>query len=216
MKEIVKQCTHGIDLHTGAIHRDNLPQIRANLDHEETAFLAESFGVPVLLDSDLRDGSLREAAAEQGIPMLLYEAGEALRFDEVSIRAGVRGVTNVMRTLKMIPTSSKSRKSRIEPVVARSSTWARAPSSGIMRNSVKLGERIKKGQLLAVIADPFGQTENAILAEYNGIVIGKTNLPLVNEGDALFHIARFGEVGLVEERVGEFQELHEPGSIPTV
>lgn len=216
MKEIVRQCTHGIDLHTGAIHRDNLPQIRANLDHEETAFLAESFGVPVLLDSDLRDGSLREAAAQQGIPMLLYEAGEALRFDEVSIRAGVRGVTNVMRTLKMLPGSAKSRKSRIEPVVARSSTWARASSSGIMRNSVKLGERITKGQLLAVIADPFGQTEKAIQAEHNGIVIGKTNLPLVNEGDALFHIARFGKVSLVEESLGEFHELHEPGSLPPV
>jgi predicted deacylase len=147
--------------------------------------------------------------------MLLYEAGEALRFDEVSIRAGVRGVTNVMRTLHMLP-ASKSRKKHIEPVVARSSIWARAASSGIMRNSVKLGERITKGQLLAVIADPFGQTEKEILAEYNGIVIGKTNLPLVNEGDALFHIARFGKVSLVEESLGEFHELHEPGRAPPI
>ncbi len=83
MTEIVHNCTHGIDLHTGAIHRSNLPQIRANLDDEETARLADSFGVPVLLNANLRDGSLREAAAEHGIPMLLYEAGEALRFGEV-------------------------------------------------------------------------------------------------------------------------------------
>ena len=89
LKEIVDRCNYGIDLHTGAIHRENLPQIRANLDDEETARIARAFHVPLLLNSDLRDGSLREIAAERGIPMLLYEAGEALRFDERAIRAGV-------------------------------------------------------------------------------------------------------------------------------
>jgi len=74
MNEIVLKSTHGIDLHTGAIHRSNLPRIRANLDDPETAQLAKSFGVPVLLNSNLRDGSLREAAAEEGIPKLLYLA----------------------------------------------------------------------------------------------------------------------------------------------
>jgi len=214
MTEIVNQCTHGIDLHTGALHRDNLPQIRANLDHEETAMLAEEFGVPVLLNSDLRDGSLRESAAEKGIPMLLYEAGEALRFDEVSIRAGVRGVTNVLRALGMLPKSKKTRKMHIKPIIARSSAWARAPSSGIMRNAVKLGARINAGQVLGVVADPFGQSEKEIIAPYDGIVIGRTNLPLANEGDALFHIARFGKVGLVEESLEEFQEFHVNGNVP--
>ena len=64
MTEIVANCTHGIDLHTGASHRANLPQIRGNLDDEETARLAKLFGVPVLINSRIRDGSLREAAAD--------------------------------------------------------------------------------------------------------------------------------------------------------
>ena len=80
MKEIVHKCTHGIDLHTGAVHRTNLPQIRACLDDAATKTLAKSFGVPVVIDSTLRDGSLREAARRKGIPMLLFEGGEALRF----------------------------------------------------------------------------------------------------------------------------------------
>ena len=62
MREIVSKCTHGIDLHTGAIHRTNLPQIRAYLGDKVTKELAEGFGVPVVIDSKLRDGSLREAA----------------------------------------------------------------------------------------------------------------------------------------------------------
>ena len=210
MSEIVSQSSHGIDLHTGAIHRSNLPQIRANLDDEETDRLARAFNVPVILSANLRDGSLREAAATHGIPMLLYEAGEALRFDEVSIRAGVKGIVNVMRTLSMLPaTRSKSTKI-IEPVVARSSAWVRAPDSGMLRTMVALGSRVKKDSLLGMVADPFGETEVAVTSSYNGIVIGRTNLPLVNEGDALFHIARFERVIEAAHKVDEFNEEHSP------
>lgn len=126
MQEIVAHSTHGIDLHTGAIHRSNLPQIRANLDDKETEGLAHSFGVPVLFNSSLRDGSLRQAAAELGIPMLLYEAGEALRYDNLSIRAGTQGVLHVMRELGMLRRPSRRRK-RLEPFVADSSSWVHAP-----------------------------------------------------------------------------------------
>lgn len=216
MHEIVCQSTHGIDLHTGAIHRDNLPQIRANLDDEETDKLARAFNVPVIISSNLRDGSLREAAASHGIPMLLYEAGEALRFDEVSIRAGVKGITNVMRTLGMLPPSTRKSTNYIEPMVARSSTWVRAPDSGILRAMVPLGSRVKKETLLGVVSDPFGGSETQIISNYNGIVIGRTNLPLVNEGDALFHIARFEHVSEVATRIDEFHEeySHEVATSP--
>ena len=215
MKEIVEKSTHGIDLHTGALHRDNLPQIRANLDDEETDRLARSFNAPVIISSNLRDGSLRESASEYGIPMLLYEAGEALRFDEVSIRAGVKGIINVMRELEMLPASRSTRKKHIEPVVARSSYWVRAPDSGILRAMIPLGARVKKNTLLGVVADPFGETEANVKAQYSGIVIGKTNLPLVNEGDALYHIARFEDIQEVEAKVDEFQEEHSPELIPS-
>jgi len=215
MKEIVSQSTHGIDLHTGALHRDNLPQIRANMDDEETEKLARAFDVPVMISSNLRDGSLREAAAEHGIPMLLYEAGEALRFDEISIRAGVKGIVNVMRTLEMLPPSRSKTKKHLEPVVARSSSWIRASDSGILRAMVPLGSRVKKNTLLGVVADPFGETEANIVSTFNGIVIGRTNLPLVNEGDALYHIARFEDIHEIEAKVDKFHEQHSPELIPS-
>jgi len=210
MTEIVEQCSHGIDLHTGAIHRSNLPQIRANLDDPETARLAREFGVPVLLNADVRDDSLRQAAAEQGIPMLLYEAGEALRFDEIAIRAGVRGIVNVMRALEMAPPKRSTRRPPLEPVFARSSAWVRAPVSGILRTSVPLGARVQKDGLLGVVADPFGERESEILSPTGGIVIGRTNLPLANEGDALFHIARYKKLEDIHAQVEEFQETHQP------
>ncbi len=209
MTEIVARCTHGIDLHTGALHRGNLPQVRGNLDDEETLRLARLFGVPVLLNSDVRDGSLREAAAARGIPMLLYEAGEALRFDEVSIRAGVQGILNVMRGLEMLPPVRGRKRPSREPFVARSSSWVRAPASGIFRGSVSLGAHVNKDERLGSIAEPVGDAESEVRASFGGIVIGRSNLPLVREGEALFHVASFEDLREVAEQVEAFQSTHE-------
>lgn len=206
MKEIVEQCTHGIDIHTGAIHRTNLPQIRANLDEPETEKLAKAFSVPVMLNSKIRDGSLREAASELGIPMLLYESGEALRFDEVSIRAGLRGIVKVMIELGMLPKPSKTSRIHKKSTIAQGSTWVRSQSSGIVRTKVELGTHVTKGQLLGIINDPFGENETKITSPYDGIVIGRVTIPLVYEGDALFHIAYFGETEKVAENVEAFVE----------
>ena len=208
LQEVVQQCDYGIDLHTGALHRSNLPQIRANLDDPETKELADAFSVPVLLNSNLRDGSLRQSAAEYGVKVLLYEAGEALRFDELSIRAGVRGILSVMRKLAMLTPSKKNQSKHPEPFVARSSSWERAPESGILRSVAALGARVRQGDLLGVISDPsnlFDPTEYPVTAQYNGLVIGRTNIPLVNEGDALFHIARFEDIKEAAASVEVFQ-----------
>mgnify|MGYP001826048109 CR=1 FL=1 len=202
MKEVVARCSHGIDLHTGAIHRENIPQIRANLDDPETEQLARAFGVPVLINSTLRDGSLRMAATEKGLTMLLYEAGEALRFDDLSIRAGLRGVFNVMRLIGMLP-KARSRKP-ITPVVADSTSWVRAPASGVLSHKAELGSSVREGERLAVIGDPLGDAEESVVAPFDGIVIGRSNVPLDHEGDALFNLAAFKSVSHAEGKLEIF------------
>ena len=201
--EIVERSTHGIDLHTGAIHRDNFPQIRGNLDEAETERMARAFGVPVVINTGYREGSLREAAAKCGVPVVVYEAGEALRFYEPSVRAGVKGVVRVMRVLGMLP-GKKNPKAERGPLTIRSSKWIRAPRSGLLRSVTPLGEQVRKGDVLGVIADPFGQNEAEVLAVTDGIVIGKTNLPLVHEGDGLFHVARHEGTQVVARSLDEF------------
>jgi predicted deacylase len=202
--ELVSRCSHGIDLHTGAVHRENLPQIRGTFDPDsDVERMARAFATPVMLDSRLRDGSLRQAAADLGAAMIVYEAGEALRFDEVAVRAGVRGVLGVMRELGMLPARGRS-KPRKESVLARSSHWVRAPQSGVLRAVVPLGARVARGELLGFIADPLGGNEAAVSAPDPGVVIGKLNLPLVNEGEALYHIARFGTPDAAAEAVEAF------------
>lgn len=213
MKEVVSKADVGIDLHTGAINRSNLPQIRANLDDAATLDIAKVFGAPVVINSDIRDGSLRACAFERGMPMLIYEAGEALRFDEISIRAGMRGILNVMRQIGMLAALKKPRLST--PVIARSTSWVRAPDSGIVTARVKLGNSVRKGQALAIISSPLGDDEDQVIAPFDGIVIGKSNLPLTHEGDALFHLAAFKSIPRAENLVENFTAQHDDDPTPT-
>ena len=210
VEEILSKCTHGIDLHTGARHRTNFPQIRADLDQPGAKAMAEAFGVPLALDAKIRDGSLRQCAGDLGIPVALYEAGEALRFDEVYIRAGVKGIINVMREIGMLR-KSRRKKPIKPPIVSDQTYWVRAPESGILRTLVPLGGKVDRNQVIALVADPLGSTETEIIASHAGVVIGRTNLPLVYSGDALFHIARYGRHNkAVVAQVEQFTEEHEP------
>lgn len=205
--EIVANSDYGIDLHTGAVDRTNLPQIRANLRDPTIFELAEVFGTPVIIDTAPREGSLRKYAAEKGVPVLVYEAGTALQFDELSIRAGVRGITRIMRKLDMLPERTRSRQP-LKPVRANTTTWVRAPASGIFRSNCRLGSRIKERQRLGTVTDPFGAVEIAVDAPASGLIIGRSTSPLAHEGDALLHIARFDDTKEAQATFDEFQETH--------
>ncbi|NQU60921.1 MAG: succinylglutamate desuccinylase/aspartoacylase family protein [Rhodospirillales bacterium] len=190
LDEIIAKSTHGIDLHTGAIHRDNFPQIRADLDDEETLRLARTFGVPILINAGLREGSLRAEAGKRGVRVIVYEAGEALRFDESCIRAGLKGIVRIMRELNMLPPSKRILK-HSDSLIIRDSRWERAPISGILRSITPLGVTVRVGDQLGAISDPFGENEIAIPSHFDGIVIGRSTLPVVHEGDALFHVGLY-------------------------
>lgn len=189
MTEVVGKCDVGIDLHTAADRRANLPQIRADLDDPRTRELAEVFGAPVMLHARLRDGSLRQAGRDRGATVLLYEAGEALRFDEDAIAVGVRGVRRVLASLGMIDDEPAPDEAPVEVVESRGSGWVRARGTGILHLEVHLGEWVEAGQRLGGLSDTFGRRVRLVHADRAGIVIGLTRAPIVNAGDALVHVA---------------------------
>ncbi len=207
INEVVVKCNYGIDLHTGGIGRINMPQIRVNLETPGAKELAIAFDTPVILDAKIRDGSLRQAASELGIPLLVYEGGEALRFNELCIRMGVRGILKVLTVLGMITTPKSSKRKKYEPVITENSSWARAPASGLVQPIVELAQAVKKGEALGYIHDPFLMNKTiTVTAPFGGIVIGKTNLPLVNEGDAMYHIASVDEIEKVSAYIEDLQQ----------
>ena len=209
LDEVVTRSTHGIDLHTGSFHRVNYPQVRGNLDDPEVERMARAFGVPLMLNAGFREGSLRAAGHRLGVPVLVYEGGEALRFEEAAIRAGVKGAARVMRALGMLPALRGAHSSGDEPPILRSSRWVRAPCSGVLRTSQPAGTRVRSGQVLAIIADPLGEAETDVVSPTDGVVVGRTNLPLVHEGDALFNIALTEGTQIVALALDAFDPLEE-------
>lgn len=205
LTEIVARSDLGIDLHSAAIHRTNLPQIRISAKNPEMAKLAEVFGAPVILQSNLRDGSLRAAARDIGKNVLLYEAGEGLRFDEMSVRAGFAGILRVMRHIGQIPAKGVA-KPKVASQYCGSSKWLRAPMGGLLRTFRAEGDVAAKGEVMAVVSDPFGETEAEILAPFDGILIGRAVMPIVNEGDAVFHLAEVACTDAAEGAVGGLNE----------
>lgn len=197
MTEIASRSHYGVDLHTGSNFRSNLPQVRSNMDDPQTLGFAKVFGAPVVVPSELREGSLREAVAALGKQVLVYEGGEALYFNEAAIRVGLRGIINLLRYVGMLP-ARKSAK-LVEPIVTDRSSWVRAIMSGLFSRQVKLGDMVKRGAVLGIVSDPLGDDREEVIAPFSGVVIGQLNLPLAHEGDALIHLARVPDSDEAEE-----------------
>ena len=187
MEQIVGQCSVGFDLHTGTNHRINLPQIRTDISNPSCINLARAFGAPFTIGAKQRKGSLREAAASRGASVLVYEGGQAHRFDEDVIEAGVNGIMRSLRSLGMIDARLPRAKSTR---VIEDTTWVRARKGGLAEMLVRLGGRVDAGQPVTAISDAFGTRPTHVKAPTSGWVISRTLRPLVNPGDALVHIAK--------------------------
>jgi predicted deacylase len=198
--EIVLKCDFGIDLHTAADGRLNLPHVRGDMSHPKVRVLARAFGATVLMNQQGVKGSLRKEATERGVPTILFEAGETGKFSSRVSQAGLDGVLNVFSAMGMWP--SHSRKKPPFQVIVKASEWVRAEKGGILALSVKPGDLIYEGDLVGSILNPFGKTVTQIRSPYNGIVVGVTTAPLTIPGTGVVHLARLKKtLGMVERSI---------------
>lgn len=192
MTEVVARCSHGIDFHCGSDDRDNLPQVRADLDDDDTGRLARAFAAPITIHAPAPAGSLRQAAVKQGCRVLLYEGGEARRFTTSAIRVGVGGTLRAMAALDMITAPDASATPDGAPLAtleSRTRRWVRAVRSGFCRLDIELGQRVRKGETLGEITSVLGLDTSPVKSRASGVVIGRRINPIVYQGEALVHIA---------------------------
>jgi uncharacterized protein len=189
MKHILPVIDFGIDFHTGGAKINNYPQLRCVFDFPENVALAEKFSPPLIIDSTYREGTFRHEASRQNKPILVYEGGESMRFDYLAINEGVNGCLRMMKSFNMIDFELPSHSS----VKITKDTWIRANSSGLFHMNARNGAHVRKGDLLGVICNPFGDIENKILSTVDGYIVGTNNQPVVNEGDALIHLGIEGD-----------------------
>jgi uncharacterized protein len=186
MNEIVPKIDYGIDFHTGGASRSNFPQIRCVFDLTKNMELAHAFAPPVILHSSLINKSFRKAAHRKRKHILVFETGESLRFDEHGIREGINGTLRVMKYLGM---KKEAPEPSVITEVYEKSAWVRAKYAGLYNPKIKLGDPVKRNQLLGMITDPFGDEVFKVKCRYDGKVIGINNCPVVHKGDAILHIA---------------------------
>jgi predicted deacylase len=189
MSGVVARCSVGIDLHTGSGHRTNLPQVRADLTDPTARDLAHAFGPPIVIHAAIRDGSLRQAATDAGATVLVYEGGEAWRFDENAIRSGVDGILRVFIQLGIIEPETGQGPTLSPRPESWSSRWVRARRSGIAHIDVELGDQVERGQGLGRLHDSFGNRLGRFTSPIDGVIIGISLDPLFNQGDAMVHVA---------------------------
>jgi len=202
-REIIQKCDALIDLHTGGMHRTNLPQVRGDLRNEKVLALARSFRAAAIVHNPGPMGTLRRAAVENGIPAIVYEAGEPMRFQAQEIKRGVIGVRNVMIDLKMIRGTPISMG---EQRVFFRTEWVRADRGGILVSEVRLGDMVREGDILGTITDPIRKETHVILSPHRGQVLGMAVAPVMIPGYAAFHI---GIPNAAAPERDEFQDVVE-------
>lgn len=193
MKEIAPVADYCIDYHTGGESRFNAPQTRINKDDLESMELAKVFGAPFIILANTREKSFREALAKTGKKVLLFEGGKSLYINDNVTHSGVAGALRVMDHLGMRDFTEELKlmqRQSEDPVIIESSQWVRAKYSGMFHPFISLGSKVKKGDLLGSVSDPFGNFERTIKASFSGHVICINQSPIVNQGDAVLHISQ--------------------------
>jgi predicted deacylase len=183
--QIIPFIDFGIDFHTGGAMRTNYPQVRAMLNNAVNQELAHAFSAPFTIDSPFRPNSLRKEASKKGKNIIVYEAGESLRFDQHGIDEGISGALRLMRHLKMIDEAPEPKE---ENRIIFSTSWIRAKHAGLFQPSIQSGQLVHKGESVGTITDPFGEFKEQVKATETAYVIGLNNSPVVNAGDALMHL----------------------------
>lgn len=193
LEHVVSHCDFGIDLHTAGSGRTNLPHVRTDLADPESRRLAEVFGPPLIYHAPTIQGSLRQVAKKRGVRLLVFEAGEPLRFDDFAIEAGVAGVLRVLRHLGLWDTPEEELPPAPAPTYGSGAKWIRAGRSGIFVPQVKLGDTVQEGQSLGSVADAIPSRRRPVKAPFDGLVMGLAVDPLVHQGDALLHLVQVSD-----------------------
>jgi predicted deacylase len=186
---VLEEIDFGIDFHTGGANRYNYPQTRFAPNDLRAREISKAFNAPISMESKLIDKSIRKEAFKMGKSIVVYEGGESMRFDQSVIEHGIEGAKKVLSHYDMIEYNGK----KIETMHCESSLWIRAKNSGLFQPIVTSGDHVKRKEVIATIVDPFGNFQSKVKAPKDGIIIGHSNAPVINQGDALFHLGIINE-----------------------
>ena len=187
--EILPHIDWAVDFHTGGNSVYNFPQIRYAAQDPAARVLAEAFSAPVTLSSAMIDRSLRQTAFDIGKPVLVFEGGENMRVNLEAVREARRGVRRLLASHDMVDWTLLDPPQSAKTIWLDRHRWLRASQAGLFSWRVKSGRYVEHGEVLGYLRDPYGESEVEVTAPRRAFIIGQDNSPVVNQGDALFHLA---------------------------
>lgn len=189
MHEIVPCVDFIMDFHTGGAGRFNSPQIRIVKDNPDLDTLAAIFDAPFVLYSKNLNKSFRGTCYKLKKPHLLFEGGKSFHIDDEITQIAINGVKRLLAHFGMLRAPFKAPKRKKETVFVTESRWQRANFSGMFKPSIAINSKVKKGQIIGYITDPYGKLNHSVKAEFSSYIINVNHSPVVYQGDALFHLA---------------------------
>lgn len=186
-EEIILRSDFGIDLHTAAVRRTNMPTVRADVSNPEVRRIARAFGCELILDRKGPKKGLRPEACAAGCPTIVMEGGEVWKVEPTIVECAVRGIKNVLIELRMLDETPQHPRHQI---TVKTTKWVRAERGGFLQFHVAPGEIVETDQPLASNTSLLGREQNVLVAPFNGVILGMTTLPAVSPGEPVCHIGK--------------------------
>ncbi len=205
-ENLIKKADYSIQIKTGSINHQTLPQVHCNTDDEDTMKVARAFQAPVITGVSVNTSSIRKIHQSLDIPFICYEGGEAVRFDNEAINIGIEGVRNILKKLDML--RGENFEQMVKPIISEDTEWTISDTSGILKTEIEIGTRVKEGEKVGQIVDPFGNAEKVqLVSPIDGVILGINNFPLIKEGDRVFKVASFHDDGKAEAKLEDWEEI---------
>ena len=183
--QIIKHCNYVVDFHTGSFKRNNLPQLRADMNNPMVQEFVTHFGSTAVLHKSGHGKSLRAAATQAGIPTVAFELGQPGSLQEEYVESGIETIDTLIGNLGIL----KKLHLWFEPQpIYDGSRWVRVNSGGILMSKVAIGANVKTNQLLGYIINPLTTEQLKIVSPVKGRVLGMALNQFMLPGYAAFHI----------------------------
>lgn len=193
-KKVLAKLDYLIDMHTASFGRENTLYVRAALQNDtirqmarlqDADIILNSNGLPSTNEQITATRTIRAEAMFNGIPCITVEYGNPQVYQPEIIQRGRTGIENIMSWLEMI---DKEIDYPDEPVLCNKSYWIYVEEGGYLEVLVDLRQKLKRGELIAVMRNPFGDILKKYYCPEDGIVIGKSSNPINMSGGRIIHL----------------------------
>lgn len=185
-ERVIKQFDYLIDLHTASFGRTNTYYIRAEMADPVTSRMARLQNPEIILNHPPSDTTMRGQAVKFGIKAITLELKDPHLFQHDVIEGSLIGVRNILYDLNMLQGEILCPVQHT--VLCDKSYWIFTDEGGILNVIPKLGDWLKKGELIAEIKTIFGKTVKQYFCPEDGIVIGKSINPINQSGSRILHL----------------------------